>query len=115
MTDVLSDPAYVVPPVPAGERGVAWLRANVARFSEGEAHRRRRALAISLLSTVAAVGRHGVRPVEVLAEALGLPADGISAIAASYQPHLPVTPEADAAVERLVAACGAREVRKSVV
>jgi len=44
---ILADPAYVVPPVPpASEVGtLAWLRAHVTRFSEGEAHDRRRALA----------------------------------------------------------------------
>lgn len=44
----LADPA-LVPELPAADGGpagasVAWLRATVARFSSGEAHRRRRAL-----------------------------------------------------------------------
>ena len=44
---ILADPAYVVPPAPhAPEMGtLAWLRAHVTRFCEGEAHDRRRALA----------------------------------------------------------------------
>jgi cytochrome P450 len=46
---ILNDPAYVVPPappVPAGEHGtLAWLRAHVARFCDGEVHDRRRELA----------------------------------------------------------------------
>ncbi|GLZ29016.1 hypothetical protein Lesp02_12060 [Lentzea sp. NBRC 105346] len=107
MTDVLND--YVVPPVPAGSSGVAWLRANVARFSEGADHVRRRALAVEILESLDV--RPGGRPVVALAAAMGLPFDGIDAIARSYQPHLPITPEADAAVERLVALCGARDER----
>jgi len=44
---ILADPAYVVPPAPpASEVGtLAWLRAHVTRFCEGEAHDRRLALA----------------------------------------------------------------------
>ncbi|HUC56114.1 MAG TPA: hypothetical protein VMA95_01835 [Streptosporangiaceae bacterium] len=46
---ILADPAYVVPPappVPAGEHGtLAWLRAHVARFCDGEVHDRRCLLA----------------------------------------------------------------------
>ena len=44
---ILADPAYVVPPAPeASDIGtLAWLRAHVTRFCEGEAHDRRRALA----------------------------------------------------------------------
>ncbi|MFG1921913.1 hypothetical protein [Cryptosporangium sp. NPDC048952] len=49
---ILTDPAYIVPPVPDASRGVAWLRASVARFSSGDAHRRRRALAVALLATI---------------------------------------------------------------
>jgi cytochrome P450 len=44
---ILADPAYVVPSAPpAAQTGtLAWLRAHVTRFCEGEAHDRRRALA----------------------------------------------------------------------
>jgi cytochrome P450 len=44
---ILADPAYVVPPAPhSPEIGtLAWLRAHVTRFCEGETHDRRRALA----------------------------------------------------------------------
>lgn len=113
---VLTDPAFVVPPAPDGSAGgVAWLRASVARFSNGAVHRRRRALAVAGLATVdpdalrlrASEGARGA--VEVLAEALGLPADvadDVAAVARSYQLHTPITQEADRAVGRLVEACG---------
>src|SRR5258708_2369185 len=44
---ILADPAYVVPPAPHahGIGTLAWLRAHVTRFCEGEAHDRRRAMA----------------------------------------------------------------------
>lgn len=111
--DVLLDPAHTVPAVPFGATGVAWLRAHVARFSEGPDHDRRRRLAEEILSTVdvAALERPG-NPVAKLAAELGLPRDvvaDVSAIAKSYQPHTTVTPEADRAVERLVSLCGARD------
>jgi hypothetical protein len=49
---VLDDPAYTVPPPgPPGPLGtIAWLRATVSRFSEGEVHARRRAIAEALLA-----------------------------------------------------------------
>ncbi|MFI9010080.1 isocitrate lyase/phosphoenolpyruvate mutase family protein [Actinosynnema sp. NPDC053489] len=108
--DVLADPTYVVPPVPAAASGVAWLRAGVARFSEGADHVRRRALVARVLDGVdpGSLRRPG-DPVAVLAEAMGLPravAPDVTAVAACYQPHVPVTAAADAAVARLVAACG---------
>jgi hypothetical protein len=48
-------------------------------------------------------------PVEVLAGALGLPADvgaDVAVIAKSYHPHTTITENADRAVDRLVQACG---------
>ncbi|MFD0199856.1 MULTISPECIES: isocitrate lyase/PEP mutase family protein [Saccharothrix] len=107
---VLRNSSYVVPPVPPASAGVAWLRAGVARFSEGADHVRRRASVERVLARVdpASVRRAG-EPVAVLAEALGLPrsvAPDVGVVASCYQPHLPVTAEADAAVARLVAACG---------
>ncbi|WP_331767482.1 hypothetical protein [Embleya sp. NBC_00896] len=117
---LLTDPAYVVPSVPdAPPGGVAWLRASVARFSGGTAHRRRRALAIAELAHIApdtlleraAKGAPG--PVEVLAEALGLSpdsaaeiADDVALVARSYQPHTVITDAADQALDRLVRAFG---------
>ncbi|MEC3916084.1 hypothetical protein [Nocardia sp. CDC160] len=99
-----------VPGVPDGERGMAWLRARVARFSEGSDHARRRALVERELAAIDpaelrwADGHH----VESLAQAMGLTvavAD-VQAVAACYQPHIPVTEQADAAIDRLIAACG---------
>jgi 2-methylisocitrate lyase-like PEP mutase family enzyme len=86
-----------VPAVPSGDRGVAWLRANVVRFSNGEEHARRRALTTKLLDGVNAT------TLDELATALGLPGslDDIARIAPGYQPHEPITADADAAVERL--------------
>ena len=107
---VLSDSSYVVPSVPAASAGVAWLRSSVARFSEGADHVRRRAVAERVLGAVepASLRRAG-EPVAVLAEAMGLPrsvASDVAVVASCYQPHVPVTAEADSAVGRLVAACG---------
>src|SRR5262249_3476633 len=119
----LSDPGYEVPPAPDAARGIAWLRANVARFGRGEDHSRRRALATDLLSTVdparlrkrareLAEGRSGdaarTVPVEALAEALGLtvPADAVATVGRGYHPHLDAGPDTDAAVATLVQACG---------
>ncbi|MFD5824274.1 isocitrate lyase/phosphoenolpyruvate mutase family protein [Lentzea sp. NPDC060358] len=86
-----------VPSVPAGDQGVAWLRAHVVRFSNGAEHARRRALTTRLIENVQ------VTSLDELATALGLPGslDDIAAIAPCYQPHEAVTAEADAAVERL--------------
>jgi hypothetical protein len=107
---MLTDPSYVVPPVPDADEGVAWLRASVARFSEGEAHRRRRALAVAELAGIDPEDLRG-KPghhVEVLAGALGLSVDvaDVALVAKSYQPHTAITAEADRALARLVEACG---------
>lgn len=110
--DILGDPRYRVPSVPPAPHGAAWLRANVARFSEGDDHARRRALVDDLVSTVSIdqVRRPG-SPVANLAEALGVAADAalaadVACVARSYQPHAPQHPEADDAVGRLVERCG---------
>ncbi|GAB2824305.1 isocitrate lyase/PEP mutase family protein [Lentzea nigeriaca] len=86
-----------VPQVPAGDHGVAWLRANVVRFSNGAEHQRRRALTTKLIENVHAT------TLDELANALNLSGslDDIAVIAPCYQPHEPITAEADAAVERL--------------
>ncbi|MFC4944703.1 hypothetical protein [Pseudonocardia sp. GCM10023141] len=105
-----------VPAVPAATAGVAWLRAHVARFSSGATHRRRRELVAALLADIDPAGlqqraaRDGGHPAAVLAAALGVPAAvaDIRAVAACYQPHVRTTPTADAALARLVDACGGR-------
>ena len=89
---------------------MAWLRANVVRFSEGADHARRRAFVESELATVDldALCRPG-NPVAKLAYELGLPRGvvrDVSVVARAYQPHTPITAQADQAVARLVAACG---------
>jgi cytochrome P450 len=127
----LSAPVPVVPfDVPLGS--VAWLRASVARFSNGSDHARRRSLAVDLLAGVDAYslrGRAFARtaqlvgeletfdvmavlarpvPVGVLAEALGLPdvSADVTSVAAAYHPHVTPDAEAEAALGRLIAACG---------
>jgi cytochrome P450 len=128
---VLRDPAYTVPPVPdAGSLGVAWLRAHVARFSGGAVHERRRGHVLHELARVdpAALRREAfdrararsapievlsrLVPVEVLAAALGAPADIVPLVLAVARVYLPGNgddPAADAAVGRLVAVFGADE------
>ncbi|MDX3093267.1 isocitrate lyase/phosphoenolpyruvate mutase family protein [Streptomyces sp. ME01-24h] len=117
----LADPA-LVPELPAAEGlpaafGVAWLRATVARFSSGEAHRRRRALVEAELARLepaelrraAAAGHEGeirTRVVRTLAEALGMPesgavAEAVIVVAGAY--FAGADAAADKAVARLVA------------
>src|SRR4051794_18401176 len=109
-SDVLDDPRYRVPPVPPGVCGVAWLRGHVARFCEGEAHRRRRQLAVSLIDGLTELPAAGSPTVRILA-GLGLPQElepDVALVAAAYQPHAPESAAADAAADRLVAGCGGR-------
>jgi 2-methylisocitrate lyase-like PEP mutase family enzyme len=110
VANILTDAAYTVPAVPPASTGVAWLRASVVRFSEGEAHSRRRAIVEAELARVDIdVLRKPGDAVAKLAEALGLPRQVVPdvwAVARCYQPHLPAGPDADAAVARLVAASG---------
>lgn len=121
----LADPA-LVPELPTSEgasdggpvgASVAWLRAAVARFSSGEAHRRRRALVEAELARLepAALWRAAatgpkeelrVRVVRALAEALGMPepgavAEAVTVVAGAYFGG--TDPAADEAVARLVA------------
>jgi hypothetical protein len=109
-TDVLEDPAYSAPVAPAAPSGVGWLRGAVARFSEGEAHRRRRALVVSTIDRLGLIPYQGT-PTRSLLTALGLAPDlegDVAVVAAAYQPHFAQTEEADAAADRLVTACGGR-------
>src|SRR4051794_14395516 len=94
---ILTDPAYLVPPVaPAGPVGtMAWLRGTVSRFSEGAEHARRRALAEARLAgldvaRLRALAR-SAPPLEVLAGELGFAAPEraaalVSVGAAAYHP-----------------------------
>ena len=109
-SDVLEDPAYSVPVAPLAPSGVGWLRGSVARFSEGDAHRRRRALVVAVIHRLGLVAFEGT-PTRSLLSALGLPHDleaDVAVVAEAYQPHFPRTDEADLAADRLVAACGGR-------
>ena len=116
-SDVLEDPAYSVPVVPPATSGVGWLRGAVVRFSEGEAHLRRRALVVSVIEQLGLVTYEGT-PTRSLLVALGLPADleaDVALVAAAYQPHFAQTDEADVAADRLVAACGGRNENAAAV
>jgi len=55
---ILADPGYEVPAAPPGVAGLAWLRAAVSRFVDGEPHARRRALVVAEL---AALGPEALR------------------------------------------------------
>jgi hypothetical protein len=107
---VLEDPAYRVPSAPGGSTGLAWLRARVARFSDGAEHRRRRALAEEVIAGLRDADG-AASPTRSLLRALGLPEDteaDVALVAAAYQPHAPQSEAADAAADRLVEACGGR-------
>jgi cytochrome P450 len=109
---VLTDPAFIVPPVPLASAGVAWLRATVARFSSGTVHERRRALVIELLDTIpleslrASSQEH---PVTILGRAVGAGQsvlDLVRDVAQAYQPGTGDESRADMAVDKLVAVFG---------
>ena len=123
-----------VPPVPSDvpPGSIAWLRASVARFSNGSDHVRRRALAVGLLDGVdvkalrdkAFLRTHRIMrgveavdvmaeiarpvPVGVLASALGLPdvSAEVALVAAAYHPHVTPGADAEASLGRLLAHCG---------
>ncbi len=123
-----------VPPVPADvpPGSIAWLRASVARFSNGADHVRRRAFAVDLLGSLdVELLRHRAFtrtcrivadrdvvdvmaeiarpvPVGVLAEALDLPdvSADVVPVAAAYHPHVTPGADAEAALARLIEVCG---------
>lgn len=114
---MLEDPRYLVPSCPVGTTGMAWLRGTVPRFCDGPEHGRRRAAFEATLGELRVEPRDGEDPTTALLRALGLDdalAADVDTAAGSYQPHLPVTPEADEAVERLVVACGAHDERSAM-
>jgi hypothetical protein len=108
----LTDPALVVPPVPAASAGVAWLRATVARFSSGTVHDRRRALVIALLDAIPLESlrdRSRMHPVAILSRAIGVDEpviDLVRDVAQAYQPGTGDESRADIAVDRLVSVFG---------
>src|SRR5262249_11909324 len=108
--DVLLDPAFTVPAVDEAAAGVGWVRCMVPRFCEGSAHARRRAMT-ERVTAVAGLPRRASSPTAAFLGAMGLDpgleAD-VAAVAAAYQPSAAVPPEADAAADRLAAACGGR-------
>ncbi|GAB3308437.1 hypothetical protein GCM10027451_17390 [Geodermatophilus aquaeductus] len=108
---VLEDPRYRVPAASPADTGLAWLRSQVPRFCDGPEHTRRRGAVDALLTAVTVIPNLAADPTVALLEACGLPAgcrDDVALVAAAYQPHAPQSPDADAALERLVAACGGR-------
>jgi hypothetical protein len=108
--DLLLDPAFTVPAVPEAATGVGWIRCMVPRFCEGAAHARRRALTERVIARIGRP-RRSSSPTAALLDAMGLDSGlepDVAAVALAYQPHVPVPPEADAAADRLAAACGGR-------
>lgn len=105
---VLTSPAFIVPPVPPAATGVAWLRASVGRFANGEVHQRRRALSIAVLEAIPPDSLRGgchLHPVEVLAQAMGIGepvVDVVRDIAQAYQPGTGDDARADQAVKQLI-------------
>lgn len=96
---------------------MAWLRGQVPRFCDGPEHERRRVAFDETLAELRVDARAGESPTTVLLRAMGLHealAGDVEMAGAAYQPHLEVTPEADEAVERLVAACGGRDERTAM-
>ncbi|MCP2328274.1 cytochrome P450 [Hamadaea flava] len=109
---VLTDPGFIVPPVPPGAGGIAWLRSAVGRFSSGDDHTRRRALSVAVIDAIPLeVLRHNSmrHPAAVLAAAMGVTEDIVQLVrdvAQAYQPGTGDEARADAAVDQLVAVFG---------
>ncbi|MEV6965726.1 hypothetical protein AB0M47_11460 [Hamadaea sp. NPDC051192] len=112
---VLTDPGFIVPPVPpspSGVGGIAWLRSAVGRFSSGDDHARRRALSVAVIDAIPleALRHTGTRhPAATLATAMGVTEDIVQLVrdvAQAYQPGTGDEARADAAVDQLVAVFG---------
>lgn len=111
-SEILENLAFTVPYVDRSQSGMAWLRGDVVRFSEGADHRRRRLLTEQILAGLVVDPVDGGDPAAALLEAMGLPtglAADVALAAAGYQPHFPQSAAADEAVEQLVASLGARD------
>lgn len=123
---ILGDERFaVVPPDPVETGGLARIRANVGRFTEGAPHARRRGYAENALAALspgalreaarneALAGTdpaYGV-PVRVLAAALGVAAtdriaDAVPVVAAGYLTGAEPSPELEAAVAELTGLLG---------
>lgn len=82
----LDDPAFTMPPVPAGGPpvGIRWLRRNIARFADGTEHDRRRTLVTGMLAAVDIADLHRLaaeRTRAVLDDAGGRPVDLMARVA----------------------------------
>lgn len=80
---VLADPAFEVPAAPAGDQGLAWLRATVSRFVNGPSHARRRALVQDEIDRLdpAALRREARRRTDSVLDAAGGRVEVMAAIA----------------------------------
>jgi hypothetical protein len=109
---VLTDLAFMVPPVPPASAGIGWLRATVARFSSGTVHERRRALVVALLDAIPVESLQESsqqHPVAILGRAVGADesvTDLVRDVAQAYQPGTGDESRADVAVDQLVAVFG---------
>lgn len=125
---VLTDPGWVVPPLPPGDGGgMDRLRRAVCRFSDGDEHAERRSAVERALATVPpaelrAAARDLVRrdptppvvpraPLAVLAAALGIAdpaavAGLVPPVAAAYHPGSAPSAAADAAAQELLRRVG---------
>ncbi|WP_092544882.1 hypothetical protein [Actinoplanes derwentensis] len=115
---VLNDVTFVVTPALPATSGIAWLRATVGRFTNGEAHERRRATQIAILAEIPPETLrnndpphppHPAHPVETLARAMGVTGpivDLVRAAAQAYQPETGDESRADVAVSALVQVFG---------
>jgi cytochrome P450 len=135
---VFSDLRFAVPEAPPGNSGMAWLRANVSRFANGERHRQRRALVVAEITrldrdvlatgarrlTADVLPRRGTFdvmsiarrvPMAVLCEGvlgkstIADAAGDAIAVAAAYALSAPIDSVADEALARLLGACGVTE------
>lgn len=111
-SETLENSGFTVPYAAPSPLGVAWLRGEAVRFSEGENHRRRRLLTERLLAQLTVAPADGEDPATAVLTAMGMPtvlAEDVALAASGYQPHFPQSAAADEAVERLVAAFGVRD------
>lgn len=105
ITEALTD----LPMPPNHHTGpIGWLRDHVARFSDGEDHRRRRALITTLLDAIDPAHLNPAAPIAALAQAMDIRADpaDVAEVARVYHPHLTPDTTAEQALTRLVDACG---------